>query len=89
MLTALPLLVCSVCEVTPALWCLLSLVNGLFACGDVIIFTAVFWQIPTGAVVREHGWDVWWRATDGAPNDSRDRGSGVKVEGDGLGCGPS
>jgi hypothetical protein len=65
-LSVVPLLVAAVFAVNPIPLFLVSMVNGLAACGDFIIFTLLFWQVPAGALIREQGWAVWWQKSQPA-----------------------
>jgi hypothetical protein len=43
----------------------LSIVNALFAGGDVTAIALVAWQVPSRATVRNLGWFTWWRSDPG------------------------
>jgi hypothetical protein len=38
-----------------------SIVNALFAGGDVLATGIIAWQVPANAEVRNQGWKTWWR----------------------------
>jgi hypothetical protein len=38
-----------------------SVLNGLFACGDVIGAIIIWWQVPPTAIARNQGWRTYWR----------------------------
>jgi hypothetical protein len=41
-------------------WC--GTWNALFACGDVVGMVLVLAQVPRSAIVRNQGWQTYWRA---------------------------
>jgi hypothetical protein len=48
----------------PPLLMFVSVVNSAGAGGDIICLLLVWWQVPRGAVVRNHGWKSFWRYED-------------------------
>jgi hypothetical protein len=38
-----------------------SIVNALFAGGDLLGTGMIAWQVPVNAEVRNQGWKTWWR----------------------------
>ena len=74
----LPLLVISVlvpavCILTgwkPRWLALLTMLNALFACGDLFGVLLIFFQVPSGAICRNQGWMTWWRQGSDADIDS-------------------
>jgi Putative zincin peptidase len=60
-LSVAPLLAAALLPVNPIPLFLVSMVNGLCACGDCIIFALIFRQVPRDALIREQGWAVWWK----------------------------
>ncbi len=38
-----------------------SIVNAMFAGGDVLATGMIAWQVPANAEVRNQGWKTWWR----------------------------
>jgi hypothetical protein len=38
-----------------------SILNALFACGDMIGMILIAWQVPRRAEVRNRGWQTFWR----------------------------
>jgi hypothetical protein len=42
----------------------MSIVNGTFACGDQVVAAIVAWQVPRKAIVRNQGWQTWWKVPD-------------------------
>lgn len=45
----------------PAWLALLTILNALFACGDLFGVLLIFFQVPSGAICRNQGWMTWWR----------------------------
>jgi Putative zincin peptidase len=39
----------------------LSVLNAIFAGGDILATGMVVWQLPSRAEVRNQGWNTWWR----------------------------
>jgi hypothetical protein len=74
-LTLLPLVVAAVLRTTPVAIAAMSILNGFFACGDQTCMTLLAWQVPSAAIVRNRGWETWWKplqsttmASDAEPN---------------------
>lgn len=44
-----------------------SVLNALFAGGDLVTAGLVLAQVPARAEVRNQGWWTWWRASDAEP----------------------
>jgi hypothetical protein len=40
---------------------LLTILNALFACGDLFGALLISFQVPRGAICRNQGWMTWWR----------------------------
>jgi hypothetical protein len=38
-----------------------SIVNGAFSCGDQVIVAMIAWQVPRRAILRNQGWETWWK----------------------------
>jgi hypothetical protein len=60
-LTILPLLVATAMQASPYGLAAVSIVNGVFSCGDLLLFVIIAWQIPRTATVRNQGWGTWWK----------------------------
>lgn len=60
-LSCLPLVVCAAVRFSHPLLMVVSVVNGCFACGDLMGSAMILWQVPSDAVVRNHGWQTWWK----------------------------
>ena len=60
-LSLVPLAVSSLAGTGSPFWVLVSVVNALVSGGDALIVVVVLSQVPLGAVVRNKGWDTWWR----------------------------
>jgi Putative zincin peptidase len=73
-LTVLPLVVCIALQQRHASWAALSIVNGACACGDIVGFAMISWQIPRAAIVQNHGWRTYWRLPDPV-NATPDKGT--------------
>lgn len=56
-----PLVVCAVWSIRSDLAMLVSLVNALFACVDLIGAWLLMTQLPARAMARNKGWETWWR----------------------------
>lgn len=41
-----------------------SVLNAMFAGGDLLATGMIVWQVPRGAEMRNQGWKTWWRAGD-------------------------
>jgi hypothetical protein len=41
-----------------------SLLNAMFAGGDLLATAMIAWQVPRGAEMRNQGWKTWWRVPD-------------------------
>ncbi len=61
-LSVLPLVICKIFGVQSWLLMLISVVNGLFCCGDIFCFFLILIQVPQNAVLQNQGWSTWWRA---------------------------
>ena len=57
-----PWLVCAILSRSPALLVFISMVNALFACGDIFAVGLLLFQVPSGATVRNKGWRTFWKA---------------------------
>jgi len=38
-----------------------SIINGAFSCGDQVIVAMIAWQVPRRAILRNQGWETWWK----------------------------
>jgi hypothetical protein len=38
-----------------------SVVNAMFAGGDILAAAMIAWQLPANAQLRNQGWKTWWR----------------------------
>jgi hypothetical protein len=38
-----------------------SVLNAMFAGGDLLATAMIAWQVPRGAEMRNQGWNTWWR----------------------------
>ncbi len=54
------------------LWPGWSVLNAIFAGGDILATAMMAWQIPKEAEVRNQGWNTWWRmpSRDQSPSAS-------------------
>jgi hypothetical protein len=59
-LTVLPLFAAALMRMTPVALAGVSLLNGVFACGDLVCMSILAWQVPRDATVRNQGWETWW-----------------------------
>jgi hypothetical protein len=48
-----------------------SVLNAMFAGGDILATGMVVWQIPARAETRNQGWNTWWRLPPGDGSLSR------------------
>jgi hypothetical protein len=60
-LTLLPLIAAAVLRAAPVALAAVSILNGFFACGDQTCMAMLAWQIPSIAIVRNRGWETWWK----------------------------
>jgi hypothetical protein len=60
-LTLGPLLVAAVTEVAAARGCFVSILNAALASVDLLGAGIIVRQVPTDAIVRNHGWRTYWR----------------------------
>lgn len=56
-----PLVVCALWSIRSDLLMLVSLLNALFACIDLIGAWLLMTQLPSSAMARNKGWETWWR----------------------------
>lgn len=67
-LSVLPLVVCAaigeVGVTTLTLLSAVSVFNGFSSCGDFLIFPIIVFQVPSGAVIHDHGWDMYWKVIE-------------------------
>ena len=42
-----------------------SVFNGLAAIGDLLIAPAILLQVPSSAVIYDHGWEMYWKVIEG------------------------
>jgi hypothetical protein len=75
-LTVLPLIIAAALPITLPALAGVSVLNGVFACGDQVAMAMLAWQVPSTAVVRNQGWETWWmlpgQATTCLDDASRD-----------------
>lgn len=60
-LTIAPLALAAILRTSHALVAATSILNGAFACGDLVGIALVASQVPANAEVRNQGWQTWWR----------------------------
>ena len=60
-LTVLPLFAAALIRMTPVALAGVSILNGVFACGDLVCISILAWQVPRHATVRNQGWETWWK----------------------------
>lgn len=60
-LSLVPLVVCAAFQTASAAVAILSIVNGACACGDLLGIGLIGWQVPRRALVRNQGWQTWWK----------------------------
>ncbi|SEL83975.1 Putative zincin peptidase [Pseudoxanthomonas sp. GM95] len=63
-ITGLPWMLCMALGQFSGYWAALSLLNGLISIGDVMGVWLLLRGTPAGAVVRNQGWQTWWRRLD-------------------------
>jgi hypothetical protein len=63
-LTLLPLMGATLTPHIPVGLAGLSIANGTCACGDLVIVAMIAWQVPRTAIVRNQGWETWWKPPD-------------------------
>jgi len=52
-----------------------SVLNAMFAGGDILATGMVVWQLPSRAEVRNQGWNTWWRLPGGDDTSSPSGGT--------------
>jgi hypothetical protein len=57
-----PLLVCLVGRMDGSWLAVVSVLNGFGSGGDLVIVALVLLRVPRGALMRDSGWKMWWRA---------------------------
>jgi len=62
-LSLLPLIVSVLFQASHVFWSILSTVNALLCGGDLIILYLILTQLPANSVIRNQGWNSWWRKT--------------------------
>ena len=67
LLSVAPLALASLSQLATGSVAFVSIVNGLFACGDILGAVLILAQIPSDAVVRNQGWRSYWRREDTRP----------------------
>ena len=60
-LSVLPLLVCRPFHFDAPLLQVVSVVNGLFSGGDLVLVLLIFFQVPRAATMQNQGWSTWWK----------------------------
>jgi hypothetical protein len=63
-ITCVPLAICAFMGLSSALLAFASIVNALFACGDLFGVILLVWQLPSNATVRNQGWKTFWKIND-------------------------
>ncbi len=60
-LTVLPLMGAALSQHITVGLAAVSIANGTFTCGDQVIVAMIASQIPKTALVRNQGWETWWK----------------------------
>jgi hypothetical protein len=60
-ISIIPLIVAACIQATTAWFAVVSVLNALAACGDILGAGMVLFQIPASAIVRNQGWKTYWR----------------------------
>ena len=60
-LTMLPLIGAALSQHITVGVAAVSIVNGAFSCGDQVIVAMIAWQVPRRAILRNQGWETWWK----------------------------
>jgi hypothetical protein len=60
-LTVLPLVVCMITQRVPFWVAFVALVNGIGSCMDLLVIVYVLVMTPRDAILRNNGWDTYWR----------------------------
>lgn len=60
-ITVLPLVVCRGLGLNQPLVAAFSIINAMFAGGDVTCFLLIVCQVPAAARLRNQGWQTWWK----------------------------
>src|SRR5574341_792374 len=67
----LPLVLCAASATSSPLLGFASVSNALFASVDLFATGLVAWQIPAKATLRNRGWRVYWRVSNGGSDARR------------------
>lgn len=60
-ISILPLAVCRGLGTNSMALMLASIANALFAGGDIFCFFLIWFQVPRRAMLRNQGWQTWWK----------------------------
>lgn len=63
-LSVVPLLAGALIQTTPVYLAVISTVNAVASGGDFVISAVTLSQVPLRGVVRNKGWDTWWKEAD-------------------------
>lgn len=74
-LSVVPLAIAAIARIDSPAMALLSILNALFSCGDVLGAVCLLLQTPSTATTRNQGWKTYWRSGDGAGAADRQNGN--------------
>jgi len=60
-ISVIPLLFCILFQYNSTIMCAISLLNTLFACGDIFAFILIYFAVPSSAVVQNKGWRTYYK----------------------------
>lgn len=69
-ITILPLIVAALWALSPPLlfWATwFSIWNAFFACGDILGFVLILFQVPSRASVQNQSWNTYWQSANSGP----------------------
>ena len=60
-LSIVPLIYCSIFQFSSTEICMISLLNALLACVDILGFFLIWFSVPPGALVQNKGWKTYYK----------------------------
>ena len=63
-LSIFPIGFCSIFSIGAYWLRIISIFNGMVSCVDVLNFILIILQVPSGAILVNHGWQGWWKQKD-------------------------
>ena len=60
-ITFLPFVIAVALQASCGWLAVVSILNALFACGDLLASGIILFQIPANATIRNQGWKTYWK----------------------------